>query len=165
MKIIFLDFDGVLNSFDTLRRADSYYAHPNWHDTHIDPIMVSRLNDLLERSGAHVVISSSWRNIYDLEELKSILSRRGLEEKFLDRFVDVTPTLDTHRGEEIQAWFEGHPASGFSLVERGEVVENFVIIDDDNDMLHLKSYLVQTSLDTGMTEHHVEAALAILAGP
>jgi hypothetical protein len=154
VKIIFLDFDGVLNCRATIERADrATEDNPRWHETHVDLEMVERLNDLLKRSNAHVVVSSSWRLGYDLEELKGILHRRGLNEEHLFRFISVTPKLRAERGYEIQEWLDGFPITK---------QDTFVILDDDSDMAHLIPFLVHTSFEVGLTDAHVEAALAVL---
>lgn len=46
-KLIFLDIDGVLDTY-----ASRYQ---------LDPVLMARLGTLLERSGAKIVVSSSWR--------------------------------------------------------------------------------------------------------
>jgi len=42
--------------------------------------------------------------------------------------------------------------------------EAFVILDDHDDMLHLKPFLVHTSMEHGLTNDDVEKALKILNG-
>jgi len=54
MNVIFLDIDGVLNCEDT--------PNPRKFPYMIDPRLLSLLNKgLLARTGANVVLSSSWR--------------------------------------------------------------------------------------------------------
>lgn len=45
------------------------------------------------------------------------------------------------RGHEIQEWLDDHP-----------FVQRFVIVDDDGDMAHLMSKLVQTDFTDGLTK-------------
>lgn len=65
----------------------------------------------------------------------------------------ITPgTTKRYRGEEIQMWLDEHPE-----------VTNYVIIDDDNDMLDSQeSHLVQTSWYDGIQDYNVERAINIL---
>ena len=70
MKIAFLDFDGVLNSLAFLRRD------PGPLDR-LDPTALVLLNVLVQRSGADVVISSSWRLQRSLDELRRLLKQLG----------------------------------------------------------------------------------------
>src|ERR1700709_1279552 len=53
MKVIFLDIDGVLNSTHT--------ANPRSFPYIVDPELVTRLKDVLAKTGAEVVLSSTWR--------------------------------------------------------------------------------------------------------
>ena len=56
MKIIFLDIDGVLNTYNSMDR--------------FCPKAVSCLNEFVQESGAKVVISSSWRLSWKIEEMR-----------------------------------------------------------------------------------------------
>jgi hypothetical protein len=53
MKVVFLDIDGVLNCTKTKNPRKFPYV--------VDPKLLARLNRLLERTAAKVVLSSSWR--------------------------------------------------------------------------------------------------------
>jgi hypothetical protein len=55
------------------------------------------------------------------------------------------------RGREIQAYLNN--AAG---------VESFVIIDDDDDMEHLKPHLILTPFEIGLTEADADRAIAML---
>lgn len=146
MKLIFLDFDGVLNS-----RANLYRG--------LDPANVRQLNDLVQRSGAAVVISSTWRH-KGLSDCQGELLAAG----FVGRIIGCTPDLDRReggvwlgfdRGAEIAAW----------LADRGVgLVESFVILDDAADMGELLPRLVQTDTNVGLQPADVERALALLNG-
>ncbi len=161
MKCVFLDFDGVLNSMPHLyaiEKTNKDKPYELWIDEQIDPVAVERLNTLLERSGAHVVISSTWRRIHHIDELRSMLTRRGF--KYKDRVIGTTPTrwrdqegVRQYRGDEIQEWLSGHPE-----------VTAFVILDDESDMVHLVPKLVQTDSQIGLMDEHVEAAIVMLGG-
>lgn len=59
MKILFLDFDGVLNGrryLDSLPRTITLSARPD-----IDPACAARVQRICEVTGAHIVVTSSWR--------------------------------------------------------------------------------------------------------
>lgn len=65
----------------------------------------------------------------------------------------ITPwSKDRHRGSEIKEWLDAHPE-----------VTNYVIIDDDNDMLdEQEPHFVQTSWYDGINDYNVEKAIEIL---
>jgi hypothetical protein len=159
MRVIFLDFDGVLNSSATFgRQTRGLIAHipadePGMRG--LDPANAPPLLEILKRSGASIVISSSWRLCYTLEVNKGFLAQLGIDPALV---IGETPRggFDTKRGiynssirgYEIQDWLTAHPG-----------VTDFVILDDANDMAHLRKKLVQTSDATGLTMQHVKHAL------
>jgi hypothetical protein len=151
MKIIFLDFDGVLNSDPYLAR---YFASPRLDeaDDHqmLDPENLGVLDAIVNATGAHIVISSSWRLESDAHELSAVLRRGGLSAA--ERVVDVTPDLAGPRFAEIQRWLDAHAE-----------VEAFVILDDEKSMGHLAARHVWTSPAGGLREEHVERAIGLLS--
>jgi len=52
------------------------------------------------------------------------------------------------RGEEIQLWLDNYQAKSSFMID--EVVDQFVILDDDEDMNHLKNHLIQTDYQVGL---------------
>ncbi len=152
MKIIFLDFDGVLNSGPFIWSADKDDGRTIGH---IDPKAVQLLNNLIKTTGAKVVVSSAWRILHTDEELQGFLNHHG----FIGEIIGSTPRHTTLadgsygvRGDQIQEW----------LTMCDKEVESFVIFDDDSDMSHLKHKFVQTKFMIGLTEEHIEAAIEIL---
>lgn len=158
MKIIFLDFDGVLNS-------DEYFESSTyWNDYHaigasytkLDPSRIDLLNKLVKKSEAKVVVSSAWRIGNDIEELNFILKNRGAKFEIVDRTpiraYDPGSLSAPPRGTEIQEYIN-------SICIKPEGI---VILDDYADMVHLVPYLVQTDSRTGLTEKDVTRALKIL---
>jgi len=178
MKVVFLDFDGVLNSrghflgvdetippsaaeLQTIRRIQDEYGN-RWtrgmiaHDLRsLNSEMVKRVQWLVEKTDASVVISSSWRHGHSIPAMQGLLAYHG----FTGPILDVTPISvptpagfsNPLRGHEIQAWLDLHPE-----------VERFVILDDDTDMAHLSEYLVRTDFAVGLTEEKALEALFIL---
>lgn len=155
MKVIFLDFDGVLNSWAFARRTGAKGL------LGLDPEAVTHLNAIVERTGADVVVSSSWRLIHKRAKLRGRLAEVG----FKGRLRDVTPNLRTtliDRSDEIRAWLDHHnvrASAGF-----GEAVSTFVILDDGGDA-DIPGHFVRTTFEEGLTAEHVEAAVAILGEP
>lgn len=66
MKIIFLDIDGVLNNQVDEERSVIKIDHP---DDFISERCVTLLNELIENTGAKVVVSSTWRIGKTVEQL------------------------------------------------------------------------------------------------
>lgn len=153
MKILFLDFDGVLCNREsisagykarTASEQDPYGAHPD---------CVAALNRILNTTGAYIVISSVWRH-GGLSRMRDTLDAWGVVPK---RVLSVTPSMrgedSKERGDEIQAWLDSYT--------RHEI-EAFVILDDDSDMKHLLPKLVQTDFVIGLTEYDATRAISFL---
>lgn len=141
MKILFLDIDGVLNSASVL--------HQKGRGDAICEKMVARVNQIIEATGCKIVISSTWRLLHKIDQLKQILITHGLS----DVIIDYTPHLNYNRirGDEIQLWLDSHK------------VDKFVILDDNSDMGDdLINYLVQTTWNNGLEDSHVQRAIDIL---
>jgi hypothetical protein len=136
MKVIFLDIDGVLNCKNT--------SNPRKFPYIVDPKLLNRLKRLLQRTGAKVVLSSTWR--YDPAGIFSA-KHWGIP------FVDLIPDMPKKpRRDEILAWLKRHPN-----------VERFVVIDDEDDELD-QLPLFQPSASTGLTEEIAKGVAKYLDG-
>ncbi len=149
--LLFLDFDGVICTRSSLVYA---MTKENRDVEMLDPVCIERLNQIVEATGAKIVISSTWRIIHTLDELKLWLKEKG----FRGEVIGKTPVLHTERGHEIQTWIGLYETSGLSP-------KGMVIIDDDADMAHLSHKLVRTNMDGGLLDHHVDQAIKILKEP
>ena len=105
MKIIFLDFDGVMDT--------SYYDHilskegkpcNDEYGAVFDPYCIQNLKRIIDETGADIVVSSSWKYMMGYQDFLNMWKDRGLP-----GFVtDITPNpIDRrNRGDEIDAWIE-----------------------------------------------------------
>lgn len=153
-KVIFLDIDGVLNHTEFLLRMDRLrksgdLPSPTISGEHaIDPACVALINEICARSGADIVVSSSWRLFYGLADLRGVLRHHGLT---AGRVIGATPNVGYPRGQEIAAWLHMHGR------------RPLVILDDYDDMCELTPWLVRTDHEVGLQPEYVEQALVILA--
>jgi hypothetical protein len=178
-KIIFLDFDGVLNSDKWAKTRQGKYSmddirihYPHYE---IDPDAVERLNKIIRATNAKVVVSSTWRHGRTIEQLFQILKLHNFE----GEIIDVTKDLGGKngytipRGCEIEQWLESNDFRriNWSLsrqLQKKEKskVENYIILDDDTDMLlNQKEHFINTSWMFGLTEEDVEESIKILNTP
>lgn len=107
--IIFLDIDGVLvhvghNPSNRVLRED------------MDPACVAVLNRLVRETGAKIVISSTWRLLEPLEDLrKKLVDEAGV----VAEIIDVTPMI-INRGDEILKW-----------IQDNNYIGDYLVVDDD----------------------------------
>lgn len=159
LKVIFLDVDGCLNSEEYLRRGCQ--DGERFHE--IDESKVSLLKEIVDNTGAELVLSSTWRG------LKSVCSQNEaahelymyLEEQLSKFGLCIqfsTPIINENRPLEIKEWLGVNE------------VESFVILDDDFDYAqyaayHLEDNLVKTTFygsNGGLQEDHVKKAITVL---
>lgn len=155
MKVIFLDFDGVITTPET-----------KWN---IGLVYVKRIKRICDETGAKLVISSSWQRYSGTKNesreervnnwLKGILMKgyRGYIKKF---FKDYTYDMSgrfygeygNDRGSDIKSWLVRHPE-----------VTNYVIIDDEGDMMNEQLFnFVQTDWVFGIQDREVKLAIDVL---
>lgn len=139
MKILFLDIDGVLNCASSFVNAKTRNV--------LDSGMIKLINHVVAQTDCRIVISSTWRLLFELEELKQVLRDAGL----IARIVGTTPRLG-RRDHEIIAWLESNPD-----------VTHFAVIDDDTfDLTGVFTSLVSTKFETGMMPEHADMLIEIL---
>ena len=157
-RFIFLDFDGVM---DTTHHTNWLYheglPENDRYGVLFDPECVGYLREIVDRTGAEIVVSSSWKDTMTYAQLLQMWKDRNLP-----GFVtDVTPTCSNHRGDEIASWL-----GIFAEMSGGEDYE-YVIIDDlgeadfNDDQI---GHLVTVDSFYGLDEDGKDEAIAILNG-
>ncbi len=145
MRVIFLDYDGVINRIDPPRYHTPTLTVGDYL-TMAEPELVYRLNLVVDRTDAEIVLSSSWRHSPTWrEELRA----SGVVRPLLDRTPRYSSTakygIEEHqlcRGHNIQDWLDEHPD-----------VERYAILDDSADMLlHQLPNFFKTETAVGLTE-------------
>jgi HAD domain in Swiss Army Knife RNA repair proteins len=136
MKVIFLDIDGVLNCDKT--------RNPRGFPYIVDKKLLARFKKLLQRTGAKVVLSSTWRC-----DPVGLFAARHYGVPFIGTCPDKPKNS---RRRELLAWLKAHPK-----------VTRFIVLDDEDDDLD-DLPLFQPSASTGLTMEIVKAAEKYLNG-
>lgn len=149
--LIFLDIDGVMVP------AKSWKAPETLKDGFA--AFSSQATALLRKlvsEGATIMLTTSHKSNYSIEEWKDIFRNRGIEVSGLKRLDENTSNLS--RREEIEKWFNLNMND-----------DNFVILDDDKQLnglpTHLKSKLLLTNSTVGLTQSHLEQIRTLAAIP
>ncbi len=148
---LFLDIDGVLNTFQS---HESWDKKPEAQTSiKFDTRSVDNLNLVLDRFPTlSIVISSSWRNTLPLEKIRNVFAENGIK-----RLPDsVTPNnAGRDRGEEILGWFQENP---------GHQGEPYLVLDDN--ILDITPHISEECLVhitngwvTGFTREHAETTM------
>jgi hypothetical protein len=143
-KLIFLDIDGVLNNTSG--------AHQNGSQFKLDSTCVNLLFDILNQTGAKIVISSSWRHGSTLDNFKLLFKQElyyhkispAVSDKIINSIIGLTVDgllLDMTRGGEIRQWLVDNKFNG-----------NYAIIDDIPSIIGDSPYLFATNCKLGITK-------------
>ena len=154
MRVIFLDFDGVLNSAASFyyenrrRKKDKRITIATRHT--LDHVCCSNFQYILDQCpDVKIVISSTWRVVHKLGWLRKRLKTYGVDGS---KVIGKTPqSFSGWRSREISEWLEDHP----------EVTE-YIVIDDNSlgGTVHDHRF-VKTKWDTGLTLQRVYDAMKL----
>ena len=184
MKIIFLDIDGVLNCEKAYRSGECNYVKWNWEngteDHHQSFCSWSKelLNKLIDETDAKIVISSTWRNS-GIDFMRKVWELEGMH----GEIIGITPSFrgdingyTIPRGCEIDYYLEHdlkfNHINWDKTVQQEYIertgVENYIIIDDDSDMLygqrnHFVHVLPSPRNKEGFNQKYYKEALAKLS--
>ena len=122
MKVLFLDNDGVICLANTSTKVPFKELPLDVRFDNFDKKSVQVLNEILEETGAELVVSSDWRFYATLEELGDYYQSQGINKRPIDvteKFSDAFPKewsglrfraeLELERFMEIELWLENHP--------------------------------------------------------
>ena len=156
MKILMLDCDGVINHHGVYAECAKNLGRTKPEDW-VDPSRVALVNEICARTGAVIVISSSWRNYLNGGEgVRDVLALRGLTAEVVGHTITTEEQAKMgwgkgNRWDEIDHWLTWHPEVTQWAVLEDALVEG---IPPEN--------LVRTTLELGLTREGVERAVAIL---
>ena len=130
MKVIFLDIDGILNTSQTFIDIHNEYIKTGIKRIEIDLDKLKLLKEIVNQTGAVIVLSSTWRLFGKMENgifvplNEKIASFINLFNDYGLSIYDITPR-DRYgiRQNEILKWLE----------EKN--VDKFIIFDDDTSDL------------------------------
>lgn len=138
MKTIFLDIDGIL-VLDNTGEPHSEHANP------FDKDCVKVLNEILNETNAIIILSSTWKKVWDLKRLDFIFKFNGVVKSPLD----ITDDLN-NREKEITEY-----------VSRNNV-SDFIILDDVHMDIFPKQFIKCSTAEGLKQEGIKEKAISIL---
>mgnify|MGYP001576710275 CR=1 FL=1 len=149
-RILFLDFDGVLNN----KRWFASQLRAGRTCTDFDPRNMGHLKRIVQRlPNLQIVVSSSWRCGRTVAELGQLLARVVSSEQIFDKTPEL---LSRSRGEEICQWrmewgIREHIAP-YNI--------RFAVLDDDGfDMVAVFDNFFRTDARYGLTRKIADAVV------
>ena len=172
--LIFLDFDGVLNTENHFAKMTvEGVPTRDYYGPKFDPKAVANLQKIIEATDAWIIVSSSWRYM-GLKDLQRMWTDRNLpgwiagitplhtdEDKLLEtdlrQLDEITPEMfSSSRGNEIKAYFD-------EALQVNNDTQRYVILDDLNEVLpDQESHFIRINPIVGITEEDAERAVEIL---
>ena len=144
MKVIFLDFDGVINNY-------KYFNG-------IDEKCVKILKIIQKETNSSIVAITSLKYSFQIDdniEIKNTNYYKIVEQlrKQNIEISDITPLVNHNKKLEILAYLKQH-----------NEIEQFVILDDYYICDELKEHQVLIDLYNGLQEEHIKPTINILNG-
>lgn len=171
-KVIFLDFDGVLNAYYYPKQlADRGKAWRDAFGVLFAPECVAQLERMVRATGARIIVSSSWKIPFDGETAEMALHnlrRMWQARRYPGRIDGTIPDMTyqqimdmncdgdfvCHKSFEIEQWLRQHPEC-----------TSHVIIDDEEIALPMqRAHFVRTDPLVGLQERDADRAIEILLG-
>ena len=129
-KILFLDIDGVLNSFDNSNSRSLLYKLSDDNKSRdefgrlFDERCVRWLTYIVEMTDCKIVISSTWRKS-GLIVMKEMWEKRKLPGEVIDitplepneKLINLYGEYDVDRGYEIQEWLDKNKWNSYCIVD------------------------------------------------
>ena len=131
VKIIFLDFDGVINNIESraVARSTEKFSEgglvlpseiPTWQ-REVDYSSLRLLDLACKLCDAKIVLSTSWRNRVHITEFNSWVRNNGCQYlEMIDRtppWVELANGSAGIRGDEIQSWIDQHKPPEYVILD------------------------------------------------
>lgn len=170
MKLLVLDLDGVINNDLDSEYHNVYHVSPNGNISEklfFSKSCVNLINDITTRTGAVILLSSTWRLGETVESAQRMLSSMGLTGKVIGLTENLTYSKRIPddvarvipRGVEVHKWIvENETTLGYE-----GYFTKYVILDDDDDFLiSMLPNFVQCDSNIGITRELADKAISIL---
>ncbi len=142
-KYLFLDIDGVLNSFDDYKMTgEEFLKKLNDISFVISSKQIDLLNNVVKEYNPKIVLSSYWRTRYDLTEINKMFKENGFVGQIIG-MTDLDGKEHKERWSQIKRYIDKHN------------VKNFIILDDDK--LSNEAYNhIKTDSYIGLNNKHMK---------
>lgn len=142
-KVLFLDIDGPM-----IPRRAFYLQGQTLVVSKFDPVAAALLNEVLAKTGAKLVISSTWGKL-GIETVKPVLEENGISWESVHQDWVTPRKYPLARPGEIKLWLANHPE-----------ITHWASLDDEE--LDLDDRNVKVTFDDGMLTQHYHKLLELL---
>lgn len=146
--LLLLDIDGVMVQAASWKKVE---FHPDGFFQFL-PHAINNLREIISETGASIVLTSSHKSTYSLQEWENIFHNRGIAAQ-IGKLDDNLHSWS--RKDEILNWIHQNPQ-----------VDDFVILDDDSSLQELpkaiKEKVIFTKPLIGLNKENAADAIEIL---
>ncbi len=142
-KYLFLDIDGVMNSFDDYNMTgEEFLKKINDISFVISKKQIDLLNEIVEKYNPKIVLSSYWRTRYPIQKVNKIFKENG--------FKGAVIAITDEKGEEHKdRWNQIK-----RFIDKNNV-ESYIILDDDSLGNEAKNH-IKTDSYKGIQKEHID---------
>ena len=182
MKVIFLDISGTLTNYawSEAQRLARQAGVGDYGYQDVDPVQVSRVNQIVEATGAQIVVSSDWVKHEPAESYPGVqvmLRKHGLVATFAGHTIQPRENTVVERGLEIRAWLDEHlDVTGYVILDDAAIPitrETRKYMNEKRiergwkeplppNVPELGRHFIYLDWQTGLQDEHVEQAIKIL---
>jgi len=142
-KYLFLDIDGVMNSFDDYNMTgEEFLDKINDISFVISKKQIDLLNEIIEKYNPKIVLSSYWRTRYPIEKINKIFKYNG--------FKGAVVAKTDEKGEE----HKDRLAQIKRFIDKNNV-KDYIILDDDSLGNEAKNH-IKTDSYIGITKKQID---------
>lgn len=150
--LVYLDIDGVMVPANSWKRPEILEdGFPEF-----SPMAIRALNKIISYSSADIVLTTSHKSKYSVNQWKNIFKRRNINFNKISKLPENKNHLN--RKDELLKWFTAE-----------HINDNFIIIDDDKSLntlpYFLKERLIQTNGGIGLTDNLADEAINVIEIP
>jgi hypothetical protein len=144
MKLLFLDIDGVMTSNDLIydrRSLELLYPFSKG--------CVEALNEILKSNRLRIILTSSWRTVFDVEKQCQIFKENGVLQVPYGATVDLGYE---NRSLEIKQWLQNKKIDGFVILDDLEIDgfgDNFLKINPEEGLTRFHIPRINQILNPG----------------
>ncbi len=150
-KIVFLDFDGVLNDYPNHGDRTIQEVLDNF-DKFIFDSKVKMLNKIVDDCNADFIIISYWRRHFTKNKLSEFFKKKGFKGNIID-FTGLGGKEHKDRLDKIKKCLEKYKPDSYVILDDSVIDET---VDDPNHIRPEKT--------KGLEEKHIDKVISILNG-
>ena len=174
MNVLVLDFDGVVNNDSSIEQNTRYVINPTDLETsyihYFVPQLIRNIKQLCDKFDFKIVISSTWRIDFSIEEMKSIFKNQfSIDQEIIGytttKFLDHTyrSRLEDTNGY-VQCYDRGLQITKY--LEDNQLQDcNYLVVDDSYDAGygHTDNFF-RVNPQVGFNETHLAECITFFEG-